>query len=219
MGLLFSEFSSNRNGLRRPAGWGLALLCLIASTGCQGVKTDAIASQRAFIDFAGLGPVTNFRALGASGSVPLIWDPLPLKENSLYSHEQWRSPTLTTGVGIAFIHLPFPLPAGAVLWFAQREYTARESDGRSLGRWTDDVGRDWFAAENKRFYVRGYVITRGMDAWIVYCGYRRANAPKPYEFSLAVRSMETIVPGNLSPKATISIANSSPRLVGSALNR
>jgi hypothetical protein len=152
----------------------------------------------------------NISALKASGSAPENWSPLPLLQTPLYAHEQWRSPTMTTGVGIAYIHLPLPIPAAAVLWFAQREYTAKQDDGRSLGRWTDSLGRQWFAAENKRFYVRGYVVTRGMEAWIVYCGYRRANAPRPYELSLAVRSMETMVPGGtIAPMARIAVASSS----------
>jgi hypothetical protein len=186
-----------------------SLLCpLILCAGCQTAKPEAMASQRAFIDFTGLAPLMNISALKASGSVPDDWTPLPLLETPLYAHEQWRSPTLTTGVGLACIHLPLPVPAAAVLWFAQREYTEKSDDGKSLGRWTDAQGREWFAAENKRFYVRGYVVTRGMDAWIVYCGYRRLNAPRPDELSLAVRSMETIVPGEaMSAPGRIAVAS------------
>jgi hypothetical protein len=201
MGRSSSLFGSKKIILfRRIAGSALAALSFLLAGGCQSARPYDIASQRAFVDFTGLGPLMNISALKASGSVPLVWDPLPLKQTPLYTHEQWRSPTLTTGVGIAYIHLPLPIPASAVLWFAQCEYTSQESDGRSLGRWTDSVGRQWFAAENHRFYVQGYVVTRGLDAWIVYCGYRRANAPRPYELSLAVRSLETIVPGGSIPR-------------------
>jgi hypothetical protein len=207
MGLSFSL--SNANAWKRVARFALISLIFAAGQGCQSARPENIASQRAFIDFTGLGPLMNLKAVDATGSVPLVWDPLPLKDTPLYSHEQWRSPTLTTGVGIAHINLPIPVPASAVLWFAQREYTAQESDGQSLGRWTDSVGREWFAAENDRFYVRGYVMTRGMDAWIVYLGYRRANAPRPYEMSLAVRSLETIVPGgSVSSKENVVVASS-----------
>jgi hypothetical protein len=210
MGLSFSSFGSK--AIRRSqfvAGHALATLLILVGAGCQSARPENLASQRALIDFTGLGPLSNLSALKASGSVPLVWDPLPLKQTPLYTHEQWRSPTLTTGVGIACVHLPLPVPAAAVLWFAQRAYTAQESDGRSLGRWTDRVGRQWFAAENDRFYVRGYVVTRGLDAWIVYCGYRRANAPRPYELNLAVRSMETIVPGGSIPSTDrVAVASS-----------
>jgi hypothetical protein len=183
------------------------VIALLVCAGCQSAKPEAMASQRAFIDFTGLAPLGSLRALKASGSVPENWSPLPLLVTPLYAHEQWRSTTLTTGVGIAYIHLPLPVPASAVLWFAQREYTAKSDDGKSLGRWTDSVGRQWFAAENKRFYVRGYVVTRGMDAWIVYCGYRRLNAPWPYELSLAVRSMETMVPGGAVASTPVVVAS------------
>ena len=201
MALSFPGFSSESASIRAVSR--TLFSCLLGSltvcAGCQTAKPEAMASQRAFIDFTGLAPLMNIRALKASGSVPDDWSPLPLLQTPLYAHEQWRSPTLTTGVGLAYIHLPLPVPASAVLWFAQCEYTAKADDGRSLGRWTDAQGREWFAAENRRFYVRGYVVTRGMDAWIVYCGYRRLNAPRPDELSLAVRSMKTIVPGgNLS---------------------
>jgi hypothetical protein len=207
MGLSLSFFRTSVNPFRLLSaclptclsGCLMGSLLFLAGAGCQSAPPERMASQRAFIDFTGLGPLREISALKSSGSVPDQWDPLPLQNTPLYAHQQWRSPTLTTGVGIAFIHLPLPVPASAVLWFAQREYSASQSDGRSLGRWTDTVGREWFAAENKRFYVRGYVVTRGMDAWIVYCGYRRQNAPNPYEFSLAVRSLETIVPGGTMP--------------------
>jgi hypothetical protein len=175
----------------------MILLTLLVG-GCQSARPDAIESQRALIDFTGLGPLMQINALKSNGSAPQNWDPLPMQITPLFAHEQWRSPTRTTGVGIAYIHLPLPVPAAAVLWFARRQYESQQNDGRSLGRWTDSVGREWFAAESRKYYVRGYVVTRGMDAWIVYCGYRRANAPRPYELSLAVRSMETIVPGGVA---------------------
>jgi hypothetical protein len=216
MALSFSGFSSESALIHAAARTWFACLLgpLIVCIGCQTARPEAMASQRAFIDFTGLAPLMNISALKASGSVPDDWTPLPLLQTPLYAHEQWRSPTLTTGVGIACIHLPLPVPAAAVLWFAQREYTAKSDDGQSLGRWTDAQGRQWFAAQNKRFYVRGYVVTRGIDAWIVYCGYRRLNAPRPDELSLAVRSMETIVPGGnigsdtgSAPHLTVASAN------------
>jgi hypothetical protein len=220
MGVSLFLFGSQVHAFRaiqRWVGWLLAscllaLMVLFAAPGCQTVRSDHIAQERAFVDFTGLGPLTNITGLNASGAVPQAWDPLPLKQTPLYTHEQWRSPTLTTGVGLAYIHLPLPVPASAVLWFAQREYTAQKNDGRSLGRWTDEVGRQWFAAENNRFYVRGYVVTRGMEAWIVYCGYRRANAPHPYELTLAIRSLQTIVPGGtMPPKDQVSVASAANR--------
>jgi len=211
MGLSLSLFQSKVNSPRLFMSCLLAALLFMAGAGCQTARPETMASQRALIDFTGLGPLMNLSALKASGSVPEQWDPLPLQQTPLYAHQQWRSPTLTTGVGIACVHLPLPVPAAAVLWFAQREYTAQQNDGRSLGRWSDSLGREWFAAENKRFYVRGYVLTRGMDAWIVYCGYRRANAPKPDELSLAVRSLETIVPGGSIAKEPIAVASAAGR--------
>jgi hypothetical protein len=208
MGVLYSRFRSTIRFRQFLTACLLSLAFCIASAGCQTSKPEAMESQRAFIDFTGLGPVREISVLKASGSVPQDWSPLPLQKTPLYAHEQWHSPTMTTGVGIAVVHLPLPVPASAVLWFAQRKYEACQSDGHSLGRWTDSAGREWFAAENKRYYVRGYVMTRGMDAWIVYCGYRRLSAPRPYELSLAVRSMETFVPGSgFQAKEPVAVAS------------
>ena len=167
-------------------------------TGCQ-LAPPTVASriilQRSLIDFTGLAPVENFAVVKTTGAVPEGWEPLPLKESPLYTHEQWRSPSIETGVGVAYIHVPIPVPASAILWFARHEYTKREDDGRSLGEWTDTLGRQWFEAENNKYHVRGYAITHGTEAWIVYCGYRRAHPPAPRDISLAARSVETMIPG------------------------
>ena len=54
--------------------------------------------------------------------------------------------------------------------------------------------RNWFEVENKKYHVRGYVTTHGLDAWIIYSGYRRSSTPDPLELSVALRSVETIAP-------------------------
>ena len=76
----------------------------------------------------------------------------------------------------------------------QREYTKRADDGKVLAQWTDSIGRPWFEVENAKFHVRGYVVTSGMDAWIIYAGYRMLETPEPEEIALAGRSLETILP-------------------------
>lgn len=182
----------------RISSIGLSLLVLAFASGCQvGAQTASqqILYQQSLIDFSGLKPLQSFGPLKISGAVPDHWEPLPLKDTALYTHQQWRSPTITTGIGVAYIHTPLPLPASAILWFAKREYTKREDDGQALGQWTDAQGREWFEAENNKYHVRGYVVTHGFDAWIVYCGYKRAHPPSPRDISLAARSAETMLPG------------------------
>ena len=60
----------------------------------------------------------------------------------------------------------------AIAWLAQKEYSKRSDDGKLLATWEDNLGRPWFEAENTRFHVRGYIVSRGFEAWIIYCGYR-----------------------------------------------
>ena len=120
----------------------------------------------------------------------------------LYTHEQWRSPSSLTGVGVAYVRLPLPLSSKAIAWFAKQEYGKKAADGRIIAEWTDELGRSWFEAENKKYHVRGYVTTRGLEAWIVYSGYRLTDPPEPAEISLATRSAETFIPIPANAPAT-----------------
>ena len=43
--------------------------------------------------------------------------------------------------------------------------------------------------------MRGYAVTNGGDAWIVYFGYKINRPPDPAELSLAARCVDTVVPG------------------------
>src|SRR5262249_6777326 len=130
---------------------------------------------------------------------PGHWEALPTKKTLLYTHQQWRSPTLSTGVGVAHIQLPLPVPAEAVLWFAKNQYLASvadQKDGKLINQWTDSVGRQWFEAQNSKYHVKGYALTRGNEAWIVYSGYRMSRDPVPKEIALAERSLDSVVPMN-----------------------
>ena len=68
-----------------------------------------------------------------------------LQASTIYTHQQWRSPTRITGVGVAYLRLPIPLSPKAILWFAKSEYNKKKtSEGRDLGQWVDATGRHWF---------------------------------------------------------------------------
>ena len=41
---------------------------------------------------------------------------------------------------------------------------------------------------------KGYAITHGFDAWIVYSGYRVATAPSQSEIDLAEKGAESVAP-------------------------
>jgi hypothetical protein len=121
------------------------------------------------------------------------------KHAALYTDMQWRSPSKMTGVGAAYVRLPIPLPASALVWLAKQEYSKKAQDGELVGQWTDELGRPWFEAQNTKYHVRGYVVTRGFEAWIIYCGYKREQPPSASEIGVASRSMETIVPTPMAP--------------------
>jgi hypothetical protein len=177
----------------------LSLPLLAGMTGCSfapPVQTNRLIRHRAFIDFSGLKPLETLSSVKVTAAPPSGWDRLPARKSLLYTHEQWRSPSAQTGVGVAYVRLPLPLSAQAIAWFAKQEYGRKADDGKIISEWTDSMGRAWFEAENRKYHVRGYVATRGSEAWIVYSGYRLTSPPDPAEVSLAARSAETFVPGS-----------------------
>ena len=165
--------------------------------GCQ--TTATVSSRRliehqAMIDFSGLKPAVQVADVKASIGTPEHWEELPPKLTALYSHEQWRGPSTHTGVGILYAHLPFPLSPSTVVWFAKQEYSKKQSGGKVIGEWVDSLGRSWFEAEDEKYHVRGYVMTQGFSAWMVYFGYRTKYPPDLAEISQAARSAESAVP-------------------------
>ena len=166
----------------------------------------------ALIDFSGLGPPRPIPGLELTAALPRTWDLQPVHHSGLFAHVQWRSPTHATAVGVAVVHMPLPLSAKALVWLAKAKYNDARADpaarqsvpggpGRLLAQWTDPVGREWVEAENDRYHVRGYVVTFGFDAWIVYAGYRRHGVPDRVDIDLADRSLESVVPGPLGRPA------------------
>jgi hypothetical protein len=177
-------------------------MLLFGADGCQVQQTVTnrrIIEHQALIDFSGLRSPEVIESLRASCSVPSTWQALPRQETALYVHEQWKSPSTHTGVGVAYIRMPIPLSENAILWLAKKEYTNKSTDGREIAQWTDAVGRRWFEAENNKYHVQGYVIARGFSAWVVYFGYKTAYPPDFAEMSLAARAAEMVVPEFRAP--------------------
>ena len=179
-----------------------ALALLVSAGGCQSskpVSNRRLIEHQAMIDFSGLKPAEPLDAVKASCSIPRQWDAMPLKKTALYAHQQWKSPSTYTGVGVVYIRLPLPLSERTLLWFAKREYTKASDDGKLIGQWTDDLGREWFEAQNNKYHVRGYAIIRGMSAWIVYFGSKTGHPPDVAELGLAARCVETFLPDPRRP--------------------
>jgi hypothetical protein len=142
----------------------------------------------------------------------------------LYSHQQWRSPSASAGVGVAYIHTPIPLSTDMLVWFAKNEYAKRQASGdksgattrpadiggRLIGEWTDSLGRHWFEAESTKYHVKGYAMTRGCEAWIVYSGWRVKSKPCEAEIALGARAADSVVP--LSPPNVVAIPNQATAL-------
>ena len=189
-------------------GGGLARLVLLLSlvtlgwsgAGCAvapPVSTKQILRQQALLDFTGLLPARPVEQLNVKWAVPRDWEQLPPKSGLMFTHQQYRSPSGVTGVGVAYVRLPLPVSSGMIAWFAQREYLKKHNDqkeARLIGRRSDAAGREWFKGENNKYHGTGYVMTRGNEAWIVYSGWRVMFPPNAEEISISQRSVRTIVP-------------------------
>jgi hypothetical protein len=176
---------------------GLVVGGMLVSIGCQ--QTPVVSQRRliahqALIDFSGLRPVEEVESVKVYAGVPRQWGTLGVYSSPLYTHQQWRSPSMKTGIGVAHVRLPLPMGIGMLKWLAKREYTKKGNDGRIIDEWTDSLGRPWFEAENDKYHVRGYVIARGFEAWVIYFGHKAKMPPDPAELSLAARAVDTVVP-------------------------
>jgi hypothetical protein len=178
-----------------PAAGLLILFSYVG--GCQSatqVSGRRLIEHQAFIDFSGLRKDEVVASVRTTIAAPRQWEDMPLQANPLFIHQQWRSPSTHTGVGIVLAHLPLPLSAKTVVWFAKQQYARDQKDGKVLDEWVDPLGRSWFEAENEKYHLRGYVVVKGFEAWVVYFGYRTHFPPDVAEISLAARSAETAVP-------------------------
>jgi hypothetical protein len=199
--------------IRRIAVFIGGMICLSSVTGCQmaqTVSTARLIQHQAMIDPAGLTETAVIEPVKIHISVPQRWEQLEPRKHSLYTETQWRSPSKMTGVGVAYVRLPLPIPAKTITWLAQKEYAKRADDGKVIGTWEDALGRPWFEAENSKYHIRGYIISKGFEAWILYCGYKTEQPPSASELGVAARSLETIVPTSYAtevPQKPMAVAN------------
>jgi hypothetical protein len=174
-----------------------AALLVASNVGCQQAATVThrrLIAHVAMVDFSGLRPSAPIDGVKVHAAVPRQWETLTQHSTPLYTHQQWKSPSGRTGIGVAHVRMPFPLTTRMLMWIAKREYTKKANDGRILAEWTDALGRPWFEAENNLYRVRGYVVVSGFQAWVIYFGHKSDFPPDPAELSLAARAAETILP-------------------------
>jgi hypothetical protein len=190
----------------------------MAAAGCQGpgstVSNRILIAHLPGVDFSGLRPMQSIGSVKVDCSPPDKWL-VGLPDNAgLYTHQQWKSPSRTTGAGVLYVRLPFPLSPQTLLWFAKLEYSkAATGGGKALADWTDSLGRPWFEAENEKYHVKGYAVVNGFDAWIVYYGYRVKSMPNPSELSLAARFVDTVIPqtgAGKRPTRRLTLASANP---------
>jgi hypothetical protein len=172
-----------------------SLLAVGCQTASNTVSNRKLIEHQALLDFSGLDSTKPVEPVQITCSAPRGWIVAPTQRSPLYTHQQWKSPSGYTGVGVVYAHIPFPLSAKTLLWFAKGEYSKKGDGGKALGEWDDALGRPWFEAENNKYHVRGYAVTEGFSAWIVYFGYKTNRPPNPAELSLAARCVETVVTG------------------------
>jgi hypothetical protein len=189
---------------------GYFALCMTACAftaligGCQqspGVSHRRLIEHQAMIDFSGLKSAEAIENVNVHAAIPRNWEVRKPQTSAMYTHQQWRSPSTKTGVGVAHLRLPLPITTGMLYWIAKREYSKKANDGRILSEWTDDLGRRWFEAENDKYRIRGYTIVQGLQAWVIYFGHKYKLPLDPAELSLAARAADSIVP-NLDRKPT-----------------
>src|SRR5688572_11495475 len=192
-GLLFSRPAGIRVG-----GLFAIVLLIGASTGCSTTSTVTVRrliNHQAMIDFSGLKESERVDAVKVNVAAPESWTPLSLKKTSLFTDMHWKSPSGTSGVGVAYLRLPIPLSPKMLLWFAKSQYNGKRDDGgKMIGEWVDDFGRHWFEGSNEKYHARGFVMVHGREAWIIYCGYKTIKPPDAAELSLAAKCLDTIVP-------------------------
>jgi len=175
----------------------LAIIAAPFLIGCQMTplpSTAVLTEYRKQLDETGLELCEPIPDVKVSAALPTGWTALAIQKTGLYTHEQWRSPTKRTAVGATYVHMPLPLPAKTLVWFAMNEAGKKSADGRVIRQWSDSLGREWFEAENNKYHMTGYVMTHGFDAWINYFGYRTQEDKEPAEQALARRSLDTFMP-------------------------
>jgi len=170
---------------------------LFVVAGCQMAPVAsnmALVEHRQQVDSSGLVAPEAVEPLKASIAPPAAWQALKIQKTLLYTHQQWRSPSKRTAVGITYIRLPFPVGTSTVAFFAKKEAAKRSITGKLTRNWTDSLGREWFEGETDKYHITGYVLVRGLDAWINYCGYRVKEEKMAGEIELSQRALDTVLP-------------------------
>jgi hypothetical protein len=150
--------------------------------------------QRSMLDLSGLTSVESVEQVKVSMALPRQWTEDKTKSGLFYTHQQWRSPSGATSVGVVYLRLPIPLSADTIADLAKKEYTKRGGGGEILAQWVDRFGRHWFEGQNDKYHGRGFVMVDGTTAWAAYVGYERRRPVEALDLALGERALESVLP-------------------------
>ena len=148
--------------------------CLVAfavTSGCQSTMppAQALIEVREKVDGEGLTIAREVSPVKASVSVPPGWRTLKLQKTAIYTHQQWRSPTRRTAVGVTYIRMPLPFSAKTLAWLASARWA--KAPRRGPPPRTDPAPRMVRGGERQVPRHRLLHDPR-QDAWINYSGWR-----------------------------------------------
>src|SRR5689334_23163679 len=86
-----------------------AAVILAGVVGCQSgvaVETHRLIEHQALIDFSGLRAPEVAADVRMQASVPASWSLHGIEKRTLFNHQQWKSPTARTAVGVIYARLP-----------------------------------------------------------------------------------------------------------------
>ncbi len=174
-------------------------VCMLGVIGCQyqPVAATQLQNRQSRLVHDGLLSIQIENRLKISCAPPGDWHRMITEQTLLYAHQQWRSPSKHAGMGVVYVHSLLPLSSDMVLWFAQSQYRKnKKPDGHEqmVSLRVDGMQRHWFEAENETYHVKGYAMTHGQDAWIVYSGWKLKTPPPTDEIAQAEQAVETVAP-------------------------
>jgi len=173
------------------------LLAIVAGCQMSTVPAARLVAQRQLVDERGLCGPMAVPDVSVTASLPLGWIELKTQKTLLYTHQQWRSPTKRTAVGVTHARLLMPVGMPVIEWMVMGEVNKRSKDGKVIRDWRDDLGRHWFEVENTDFHITGYLMIRGCDVWVNYWGYRAREPIEPADIKLASQSLDSVLPDSV----------------------
>jgi hypothetical protein len=169
-------------------------LALLLAGCCAAGSRSMNVTARPPADRAGISQPQYLDDLRAYVNVPDGWHARALEQDpaSPHSfHRVWVSPTTRTAYGV--IHFSLPLPVGhelALIGFLQQ---MKRNEGQAElmeKRWDPNLSGLRFVAGGGEHTIRGNLLVRGFEGWVIYAGTVRDFPIIQEELALAERARE-----------------------------